>query len=153
MAVRYIDPFGILLFQGVILGLLMAGGLWLFLLRCSERSCRERMKSSLLTFFMIYSFVFTVSATVDRSYSVQMLNQLATSPSGLSNMEVDAVHKKYFFDHGGVAKRIQEQTTTSSIQHIDGCIYLTKIGKNLVQLFHVTEIVCNCGVCNCGVRS
>jgi hypothetical protein len=56
-----------MLYQGVVLGILISLTQFLFERRRVSETV-EAAKNALLTFLLIYSFVFTVPTTVDRAY-------------------------------------------------------------------------------------
>lgn len=142
---RQLDPKGILFYQGVAVGSLIAAGLCAFLILSDSTSVLQACKDSLLTFCLIYMFVFTVPTTVDRAYSVEMLNRLASSGEGLSETEINAAYVKYFVERGGVEKRLKEQLETGTIRERNGKFVLTRTGRFLTRAFHVTAVIFKCG--------
>jgi hypothetical protein len=143
IALRHAMPGGIVLYQGTAVGFLVSVPLWFYLKsRCGGL---QAFKDSLLTFVLIYSFVFTVPTTVDRSYSVKMLNRFATEGRGLTEKEISDEYVRYFVSGGGVERRIKEQTGTGSIQKdASGQWVLTPRGRFLVWTFRLTEVLFAC---------
>ena len=137
IGLRQAMPEGVLLYQGVVLGLLVSMS-QAVIQRRSETGKATAPKDALLTFLMIYAFVFTVPTTVDRSYSVRMLNRIAESPDGLSREEVARGYVRYFVAGGGVDKRIEEQVATGSIRERAERFEATALGRMLHWSFLVT---------------
>ena len=138
IALRHVQPTGIMLYQGVVVGVFVS--LAQFLLE-RRRGTGEAAKNALLTFLLIYSFVFTVPTTVDRSYSVKMLTAVGQSPAGLTRDEINDLFVHWLVAEGGVDKRLIEQTSTGSIRVNDGRYTLTRTGRFLNASFRMTGVV------------
>ena len=138
IALRHVQPTGIMLYQGVVVGIFVS--LAQFLLE-RRRETGEAAKNALLTFLLIYSFVFTIPTTVDRSYSVKMLTALGRSPAGLTRDEINDLFVHWLVGEGGVDKRLIEQTSTGSIRANDGRYTLTRMGRFLDASFRMTGVV------------
>ena len=140
IALRHAQPTGIMLYQGVVVGVFVS--LAQFLLeRRRVAGTGEAAKNALLTFLLIYSFVFTVPTTVDRAYSVKMLTALGQSPAGLTRDEINDLFVHWLVAGGGVDKRLVEQTSTGSIRANDGRYTLTWMGRFLNASFRMTGVV------------
>jgi hypothetical protein len=138
IALRHAQPTGIMLYQGVVVGVFVS--LAQFLLE-RRRETGEAAKNALLTFLLIYSFVFTIPTTVDRSYSVRLLTALGQSQAGLTRDEINDLFVHWLVGEGGVDKRLREQTSTGSIRANDGRYSLTRMGRFLNAAFRVTGVV------------
>lgn len=137
IALRHLQPDGILFYQGCALGVLIAG-IQVVLARLRKVDWSVSLKDGLLTLLLIYSFVFTVPVTVDRSYSVKMLQHLADAPAGLSRDEVNQNYISEFVRHGGVDKRLMEQQATGTIEKQNDVYVLTGKGRFLDHAFRWT---------------
>lgn len=144
-ALRHLDPEGILFYQGIGLGALLT----LLQLILSRYALREPLflaaKDALLSFLLIYSFLITVPTTVDRSYSVRMIEQLAAAHSGLTHDEISQLFVSDFIQQGGVTRRLHEQQVTGTLREHDGRYYLTLKGRILAYLFRGTDALFDCG--------
>lgn len=138
VALRQLQPDGILFYQGVGLGLAIAGLQVCALAWLGSRRLRDVMKDGLLSFLLIYAFVFTVPTTVDRAYSVKMIGHLAQAPQGLSKEEVGHMYIDDFIRQGGIDKRLREQLATGSLQEQDGRYRLTPFGQMLASSFKLS---------------
>jgi len=141
IAVRHIDEGGIVLYQGILTGGVVAGGLWIFLRRGGKANSLQNFKDALLSFCLIYCFVFTVPTTVDRAYSVRMIDKIAEANDGLSESEIGATYADYFSHDGGLNKRIREQITTGTIKEEQGRFVITPMGRLLTVAFRLTASV------------
>src|SRR5436305_1351221 len=94
--IRHLLPQGIVFYQGV--GVALAVGMAQFLIQTfwMHNAAPDVLKDVLLSFLLSYSFVFTVPTTVDRAYSVKMLNRLAEAPAGLDRGDIGAFFVKGF---------------------------------------------------------
>ncbi len=143
VTIRHAKPTGIILYQGIVLGLFISLGQYrLETKRLIRRG--EAVRNGLLVFLLIYSFVFTIPTTVDRAYSVRMLIGLDESPTGLTRDEITTLFVHGFQSEGGVDKRLVEQTSIGSIRQRDGRYSVTPIGHLLSVTFHFTRIVFAC---------
>jgi len=150
VAVRHAQPTGIILYQGVVLGLCIS--LLQFLLeRRRAPKVGEAAKNALLTFLLIYCFVFTIPTTVDRAYSVKMLMTVGRSPDGLTRGEISDLFIHGLVAGGGIDKRLREQTSTGSIRVQNGRYSLTRTGRFLNAAFRIAQVVFACeDTCNGG---
>jgi hypothetical protein len=126
-------PEGILFYQGVMLAALVsaAHGVWSW----RRRTASTPFKDAALTLLLAYSFMFTVPTTIDRAYSVRMLQLLASSPEGLSRARLTEHFTERFIRHGGLDRRIAEQLSTGSIEVEGDQIRLTERGRHLATWF------------------
>lgn len=145
VALRHALPGGIILYQGVALGFCVC--IFQFILERKYRSstASQASKNAVLSFLLIYCFVFTIPTTVDRAYSVKLLTRLDRSPVGLTHDEVNRLFIDGFILEGGVDKRLVEQTSTGSIRKLDGRYVLTPTGRFLTVMFHMTRVLFACG--------
>ena len=140
VAIRHAQPTGIMLYQGVVVGVFVSL-IQFFLERRRVPGTGEAAKNALLTFLLIYSFVFTIPTTVDRSYSVKLLAALGQSTTGLTRDEINDLFVHWLVGEGGVDKRLREQTSTGSIRANDSRYSLTRMGRFLNASFHITGVV------------
>src|SRR5580698_2370131 len=85
---RHFNPEGIILYQGVALGVLVSIAQPIFAHQRFGVSWSTSIKDAAITLLLIYAFVFTVPTTADRAYSVKMLRHLADAPRGLSRKDI-----------------------------------------------------------------
>lgn len=132
-ACRHLWPSGILFYQGVALALAVAvaHGLHAF----AKAGHTTPVKDALITLLLAYAFMFTVPTTVDRSYSVRMLQLLASSPEGMSREALRGHFAEHFVRQGGVDRRIAEQQATGSLALQGEQVRLTERGRWLARLF------------------
>jgi hypothetical protein len=143
--VRQIWPNGILFYQGTILALLHAlTHAFVILLTKKNTQRLSPSSSSLIVLLMSYTFMFTIPTTVDRSYSVYMLNQIATSPNGLKEEALRQDFKALFVDGGALDRRIEEQLATGSIIRDGEQIKLTPWGNFLTKSFRFFCVTFSC---------
>ena len=146
-AVRHIQPTGILFYQGLTVGAVISLVQFLYARSVGGGSVGKSMtpgKDAVITFLLIYAFVFTIPTTVDRSYSVRMIGHLAEWPNGLSRAEISQRYTDDFVGAGGVDKRLMEQTATGTIHKQNDRYVLTKVGMILAKLFYSMEVVFDC---------
>ena len=137
---RHARPTGIILYQGVFLGFFISLAQF-SVERRRFRQVGEAAKNALLTFLLIYSFVFTVPTTVDRAYSVRLLTRLDQSPNGLTHDEIKDIFVHGFSTEGRVDKRLIEQTSTGSIREHNRRYSVTPMGRFLSATFRVTQVI------------
>ncbi|WP_457419994.1 hypothetical protein [Roseateles sp. P5_E7] len=142
---RQLQPQGILFYQGLACALLCAGGQWLCSLRWSNAGRLASAKDALLTLLLAYAFMFTVPTTVDRAYSVRLMQQLASHSEGMSRTEMEDWFARRFIAQGGVERRVHEQLATGTLQEAHGRFVLTERGHRLVSAFGFFQRLFNCG--------
>lgn len=143
IALRHAQPNGIILYQGVLLGLGVAC-LQFMVERRRRLAPHDAAKNAMITFLLIYSFVFTVPTTAERAYSVAMLARLGDAPEGLSRNDLSDLFVRQFLTEGGVDKRLAEQTATGSVEEQGGRYVLTPTGHLLNRALRITQIVFAC---------
>ncbi|MES2355167.1 MAG: hypothetical protein V4568_12355 [Pseudomonadota bacterium] len=142
--VRQIQPEGIIFFQGLALGIIVA------VIQCVIASQRFRTPIAIATkdaafcFLLIYSFVFTIPTTVDRAYSVKMLAHIGDDPTGLNAHEIQQWFTSDFLERGGVQKRLDEQTKIGAIAQDGGRFHLTQLGSLLDNTFKLARRIFAC---------
>lgn len=145
VGVRHLAPDGILLYQGVGLGLFICIGQFTRQKRRRGKRQNEPLKDALLSFLLIYAFVFTVPTTVDRAYSVRMIGHLAQAPTGSTRAAIDALYVEDFVHGGGVEKRLKEQLATGVISEDKGLYRLTSFGLAIELSFQTVRKLFKCG--------
>ena len=142
---RQLQPQGILFYQGLACALLCAGGQWLCSLRWSKAGRLALAKDSLLTLLLAYAFMFTVPTTVDRAYSVRLIQQLASRQDGMSRAEMEDWFARRFVAQGGIERRVHEQLATGTLREAQGRLVLTERGQRLASAFGFFQRLFNCG--------
>lgn len=145
IAWRHFRPGGILFYQGLVLAAVVTVAQFTLTRLRGGLSWRLALKDALLSFLLIYSFVFTIPTTVDRAYSVRMLLRLETSPDGLTRDQIERWFRDEFVAEGGVERRLIEQQATGSVAENQGRYRLTPAGKWLTAAFRFTQAVFACG--------
>lgn len=145
VSIRHVMPQGIVFYQGVAVAFVIGVAQFIFQIYWMQHAKPEALKDAFLSFLLFYSFIFTIPTTVDRAYSVKMLNRLAEAPAGLDRNEIGAFFVKGFLAEGGVDKRLVEQKATGSIKEENGRFVLTPLGRFLEASFKLTQVVFACG--------
>jgi len=142
---RHVHPHGILFYQGVVCALACAIGQGLYGLRRSRAGRVVVAKDALLTLLLAYAFMFTVPTTVDRAYSVRLIQQLASRPEGMNRAEIEAWFAERYVAQGGVERRVREQLVSGTLREIDaGRFLLTERGHWLARSFGFFQRLFNC---------
>jgi hypothetical protein len=139
---RHAIPGGILFYQGIVcsaFGSLLT--LWLGL-RQAKRFQIVHLKDTALVFLAGYALMFTVPTTVERSYSVKLLEELATRGS-MTNTELLSWIEAHWRTESGLSKRLSEQVTSGSIVGVDSSFRLTTRGETLVRAFRISANIFN----------
>jgi hypothetical protein len=139
VSLRQFDPDGIVFYQGLYLAAVISVLAWPIFRYLKVQS---PFKDSLLTFFIIYGFVFTVPTTVDRAYSVYLINKLGKSPA--TRAELEEYFENEFIANGGVGKRLTEQSATGTIRLKDGRYELTAFGQVVNGSFRIAQQLFAC---------
>lgn len=142
---RQIHPQGILFYQGLACALICATAQGLYGLYRSRLSRVGVAKDALLTLLLAYSFMFTVPTTVDRAYSVRLIQLLASHPEGMHRAEMEDWFAQRFVAQGGVERRVQEQLATGTLRETEGRFALTKRGERMAGIFGFFQRLFNCG--------
>lgn len=123
MTWRYFQPEGILFYQGIVVSVIAS--VFSFFMWRDKREAA-------IVFLLLYSFIFTVPVTVDRSYSVQMLNLIARSSEGV---ELSQILEVFSGDEAKALRRVEEQIKTGSVERHDDKIKITFLGEVLAASF------------------
>ncbi|MCE4555519.1 hypothetical protein [Pelomonas cellulosilytica] len=142
---RQVWPAGILFYQGLGCAVLCAAAQGLAAWRWSTAARPPVAKDALLTLLLAYAFMFTVPTTVDRAYSVRMIQQLASRPEGMSRADMEDWFARHFVAQGGVERRVREQLATGTLEARDGRFVLTERGRWLAGAFGFFQRLFNCG--------
>lgn len=142
---RQLQPHGILFYQGVACAVVCALVQGVVCWRWTRAARVTVFKDALLTMTLTYAFMFTVPTTVDRAYSVRMLQQLANSPGGMSKGDMEAWFAHRFIAEGGVERRVGEQLATGTLREEHGRFVLSERGRTLAAMFSITQRIFNCG--------
>lgn len=131
---RFLDPNGIVFYQGfysAVLALLVV----LFFFR--------KIESSIFSgFLLLLLFNALIVTTVDRAYSVRMLEWIYEE-DGLSSGAIVSKFSNDFIAGGGVAKRVDEQTRTGLIHYDSGSFKVTPSGRFVVLSFALVRKIFN----------
>lgn len=141
---RQLQPQGILFYQGLACAVLSAAMQGLVALLRTKGNRQSIAKDALLTLLLAYAFMFTVPTTVDRAYSVRLIQQLAAHPDGMSRAELEDWFAQRFVRQGGVDRRIHEQLATGSLREQEGRFKLTERGEWLARSFTVFQTMFRC---------
>lgn len=142
---RLLQPQGILFYQGLACSLACAIGQGLCGLRWSRAGRIAVAKDALLTLLLAYAFMFTVPTTVDRAYSVRLIQQLASRPEGMNRAEMEAWFAQHFVAQGGVERRVHEQLASGTLQEKgSGRFVLTERGQWLARSFTFFQRLFHC---------
>lgn len=144
VAWRHLEPEGILFYQGCVAAALAAAlQLAVSLLRGAKGT---PWKDATITLLASYAFMFTVPTTIDRAYSVRMLEHLQRQPEAVGRAELEQWFAGYFATADGVERRLREQVVTGSLREAgDGRYELTARGRLLAQSFVLLQRVFACG--------
>lgn len=145
LLVRQWWPEGILFYQGLVLACGVALAQWVWTRRARVNKCQTSGKDALLTLLLCYAFMFTLPTTVDRAYSVRLLQHLATRPEGMSQADLQAWFVAGFAAQGGVDRRLREQSASGNLSEASGRWVLTERGRWLVTAFGWVQRAFNCG--------
>jgi hypothetical protein len=144
ITLRHLNPSGILFYQGVTTAVCVSIFQVAVARAWGNTSWPLALKDALLTLLLTYAFLFTIPTTVDRSYSVLMLQHLAEAPQGLSREDVSHFYVQDFVDRGGVDRRLAEQQATGTVTERNGRYVLTAEGETLTSAFRLTCQVFAC---------
>jgi hypothetical protein len=139
-----VHPQGILFYQGLACAFACSLAQWAVARHRARAVGPAVTKDALLTFLLAYAFMFTVPTTVDRAYSVRMIQQLNQSRDGLSRAEMEDWFARRFIGEGGVERRVREQLATGTLREEQGRFVLTARGRWLAWAFGVTQRLFNC---------
>jgi len=142
---RQLQPQGILFYQGLSCAVLCSVLQGLIAWRWSKVDRVAVTKDALLTLLTTYAFMFTVPTTVDRAYSVRMIQQLANRSEGMTQAEMEDWFARRFIAQGGIEKRVQEQKATGTMQEAQGRFTLTPRGQVLAHTFAFFQRLFRCG--------
>ncbi|MDP9965970.1 hypothetical protein J2W37_003697 [Variovorax paradoxus] len=140
---RHLIPGGFIFYQGIVAAAIGAFGQCLVQNRRQPRS--PYMKDAMVTFLLVYAFVFTVPTTVDRSYSVRMIEHVAAAKGGVSKDEISSMFHLYFSEGGGVERRLEEQLATGTMRREGEGYVASSVGRGMADVFRAVAIVFACG--------
>lgn len=96
-----------------------------------------------LLFSLMHLYVFSmVPVTLERAYSVFMLNEINKAPNHVITIEQseELFWNDYIKNNDALQKRFNEQVVTGTVKQIDSETYkLTDKGKLVVSLFHLFD--------------
>lgn len=144
VALRHVDPHGIIVYQGFLFGLVVPITQVLLERLRRKMPWAVLLKDAAITFMLINAFVLLGPGTADRAYTVKMLGHLAEAPRGLSREEIGRFYALDFIDRGGVDKRLTEQEAIGTVMERDGMYSLTATGRSLDNTFRLTCYIFVC---------
>ncbi len=101
-----------------------------------------RLITSLLTSFILFSFLASLPLNVDRSFSVWTLNQISNLPAKQTRISLETLAEEFFTqDNGEISRRIEEQIKLGNLVEESSKIKLTSRGRLQVQLHRLIAIV------------
>lgn len=140
---RQLIPGGFIFYQGIFAAGIGAVAQCLVQHRRLPRS--SYVKDAVVTFLLVYAFVFTIPTTVDRSYSVKMIEHVAEADGVVSREEISSMFQRYFSDGGGVERRLDEQLATGTVRRAGEGFVVSSAGRWMARAFRAVEIVFACG--------
>jgi len=143
---RHAVPGGAMFYQGIVAALMAAGLHRVWAARRSGVHATAPGRDMMLVFLLVYSFVFTVPTTVDRSYSVRMLNQVAGAAQGMTRDQLVTHFSVEFASAGAIDRRLREQAMSGTLVKTGDHWVLTPVGKLLTRAFATTCAVFACEV-------
>jgi hypothetical protein len=143
---RHAAPGGAMFYQGIAAAGLAAGLHWIWNARRSGMRAAAPCRDAMLVFLLVYSFIFTVPTTVDRSYSVRMLNQVAGAAQGMTRDQLVTHFSVEFASAGAVDRRLREQAMSGTLVKSGDSWVLTPLGTLLTRAFATTCLVFACEV-------
>jgi hypothetical protein len=85
----------------------------------------------------VFALLATIPINIDRSFSVWMLNQI-DSKNKISVLETQKSFGEFFsISNGEIDRRINEQMQLGNVNFNGKDLYLTRAGKNLVEINRV----------------
>jgi hypothetical protein len=143
-AVRRAFPGGIMFYQGVMLSVLCGLACLIWARVAARQAVGVALKDGLLSFLLAYSFMFTIPTTVDRSYSVKLINALGATPQGMRREQIESLFAVDFVRGGAVARRIDEQTRSGIVEQGQDAVRLTPLGRVINRSFELACVVFTC---------
>ena len=129
---RRIEGSGIVFYQGLAVSLFLV----IFLYR------RNVFSSNAVIFLLItYSLNMTIVTTVDRAYSVRLIEFLSRSNHQVSIKQMETMFQEEFVKAGAIEKRLGEQKSSGIIKCVDGECYLTSFGYFINKCFSIVRVV------------
>jgi len=144
IALRHIDPRGFMFPQGVALGAIVSALQLIVCWRKRKVATSALLKDGVITFLLIYTWLFTVPTQADRSFSLRLLQRLAEAPSGLSRGGIGQFYTTDFVQHGGLDRRLVEQQASGTVVEQNGRFTITSKGK---MVDAVTRMTCKLFAC------
>lgn len=97
--------------------------------------------SSLLVGMAMFLFVTIAPLTIDRSYTIFMLSDMAENSGQLFTAQEieDRFSDIYIYQYDSMEKRIDEQLSIGNIEEVESCYRISQKGENLVDLFRLVE--------------
>jgi hypothetical protein len=145
IVLRHAMPHGILFYQGIALcSAISLTQLSISTIPFAKKRHGASPKDSLITLLLTYAFLITIPTNADRSFSVKMIEHLASEPNGMEKREIIQFYINDFVSGGGLDKRLSEQIKTGSLIEREGRYRLTWKGDSLSKLFVTTCLLFVC---------
>lgn len=131
---RYTDGDGIVFYQGISLSLIL--GLIIYF---SQKSFH------LAAFFVVFTYSINLTAitTVDRAYSVKLIEWMGNSTNPTTINEMEKMFQYNFIQTGAVRKRVVEQISSGIFVCEGEECQLTRFGKLIFECFSLTRKIFN----------
>lgn len=97
----------------------------------------------LISFLINYSLLMTFIVNGDRSPSMYILTYIQKSNGTTINETKEKMFSEFFEDKMQFKKRIDEQIHLKNIENINGKIYITSKGENIINIFKIVNLFTN----------
>ncbi len=93
----------------------------------------------LISFLINYSVLMTFIVNGDRSPSMYILTYIQKSKGTTIEETKQKMFSEFFEDRGQFKKRVDEQLFLKNVENINGKIYITTKGKNVIKIFEIVN--------------
>ncbi len=93
----------------------------------------------LISFLINYSVLMTFIVNGDRSPSMYILTYIQKSNGTTIQETKQKMFSEFFEDRNQFKKRVDEQLFLKNIENINGKIYITTKGKNVIKIFEIVN--------------
>lgn len=101
-----------------------------------------RFVSTMLTSFMLFSFLSLLPLNIDRSFSVWTLNEMSKNETQLNRVSIEKMAEEFFAQGSGeISRRIDEQIQLGNLSEKLGKIELTPRGRFQVQVHRIIATI------------
>lgn len=103
----------------------------------------ELFTAFLISFLINYSILMTFVVNGDRSPSMYILTHIQKSNGTTIEETKEKMFSEFFEDKMQFKKRIDEQIHLKNIENINGKIYITSKGENIINIFKIVNSFTN----------